>query len=149
MVWRTKGAKTMKLNEFLQKINGYHKGSFIPAKWKSEKVINGVLCVKVSQGVVRFCDYENMAKTKAKRQQGMVAKASNGSKTIIKDMVYQANNGSVLVSMKTTIIKPKSTYQINGQMVDKATYETMVKPSAYNDSGVFTIKLENLLELGK
>lgn len=92
-----------------------------------------------------------MAKTKAKRQNGMVARATNnnGSKTILKDIVYQASNGNVLVSMKTTIIKPKSTYQINGQMVDKATYETMVKPSAYNDSGVFTIKLENLLKLGK
>lgn len=139
----------MLLSEFLTKINGYRKGSFISAKWKSEKDINGVKCVKVSNGVVRFVDYENMKTTKAKRQQGMVARASNGSKTIIKDMVYQANNGSVLVSMKTTIIKPKSTYQINGQMVDKATYETMVKPSSYNDSGVFTIKLENLLELGK
>jgi hypothetical protein len=107
----------------------------------------------VSEGVVRFVNYENMAKTKAKRQQGMVARAtSNGGKTILKDIVYQASNGNMLVSMKTTNNpnhKPKTTYIVNGVIVDKATYETMVKPSSYNDSGVFTIKLENLLELGK
>ena len=88
------------------------------------------------------------AKTKEKRANGMVARANNGGNVIIKDILYQAKNGSMLVSLKTTNHKAHSTYKINGVEVDKATYETMVKPSAYNDSGVFTIKLENLISLG-
>lgn len=141
----------MLLNEFQQKINGIKKGTFVKAMWQSVKVVNGVKCVKVSEGVVRFVDYENMATTKAKRQNGMVARTTNnGGKTLIKDILYQASNGNLLVSMKTTTIKSKVlSYEMNGLMVDKATYETMVKPSSHNDSGIFTIKLENLLKLGK
>lgn len=125
----------------------YKKGTFTKATWKSEKVINGSKCEKISNGVVRFVDYENMKTTKAKRQaNGSQPKASNG-KSIIKDILVQSANGNLLVTMKTTTIKAKSTYKINGVAVDKATYETMVKPT-HNDSGTFTIKLENLISLG-
>ena len=138
----------MTQQELQNVVNNIHKGSFLKAIWKSEKEINGIKCEKISNGVVRLCNYENMAKTKEKRANGMVARASNGGNVIIKDILYQAKNGSMLVSLKTTNHKAHSTYKINGVEVDKATYETMVKPSAYNDSGVFTIKLENLISLG-
>lgn len=140
----------MLLNEFQAKTKNYHKGTFIKASWKSEKVVNGVKCEKVSNGVVRFVNYENMKTTKAKRQNGMQPRqASNGVKVIIEDMVIQASNGNMLVTMKTTKVKTQSTYKINGVAVDKATYQAMVKPSSYNDSGTFTVKLENLISLGK
>lgn len=149
MVSVKKGVKKMTQQELIQ--TNIRKGAYIRATWKSEKEINGIKCEKISNGVVRFVNYENMASTKEKRTNGMVAKKTNGGNVIIKDILYQANNGSMLVSMKTTKNqkqKTHSTYKISGVEVDKATYETMVKPSAYNDSGVFTIKLENLISLG-
>jgi hypothetical protein len=143
--------KVMKQTELEQWYRTYHKGAWVKATWKSEKIVNGVKCEKVSNGVIRFVDYENMRTTKIKRLQqqasGMVVAKRNNGKSIIKDLLIQANNGNLLVVAKTTHIKPKSTYKLNGMVVDKATYETMVKPT-FNDSGTFTIKLENLLSIG-
>ena len=130
----------------------YHKGAMVKATWRSEKLVNGVLCEKVSNGVIRFVAYENMNSTKLKRQQqkanGIVPpQRNNNGKVIIKDILYQANNGNLLVSAKTTKHKATSDYKVNGVIVDKATYETYVKPNNGNLE-LFTIKLENLISLG-
>ena len=126
--------------EFEQKINQIKKGTMVKATWRSEKMVNGVKCEKVSNGVVRFVKYANI--------KGVVVKGNNnGEKAIIPNALYQASNGSLLVQMATTNIKTKSTYQINGVVVDKATYETMVKPNN-SKRVVFRVKLENLISLG-
>lgn len=130
----------MLLKEFLQKFNGIRKGAFVKATWKSEKQVNGVQCEKVSNGVVRFVKYANI--------KGVVVKGvNNGTSAIINDTLYQASNGNYLVQFGKTNIKAKSIYKINGVVVDKKTYETMVKPNK-NDSPIFRVKLENLISLG-
>ena len=137
----------MKINELQKWANNYKMGTWTKASWKSERVVNGAKCEKVSNGVIRFVEYENMESTKQRRKaNGSQPKASTG-KFIIKNILVQCNNGSLIVSAKTTHIKPKSTYKINGAIVDKATYETMVPPHS-NSSDVFSIKLENLISLG-
>ncbi|MCR4661710.1 MAG: hypothetical protein K5765_06925 [Clostridia bacterium] len=137
----------MTIQELQNSLQGYHYGAFKKATWKSTKIINGVCYEKTSKGVVRFVDYENMASTKLKRANGSVKKSGNGNNYLIKNVLYQANNGSWLVSMKTTSKKAICEYKINGVVVDKATYELAV-PSVKNDSGMFTVKLENLISLG-
>jgi len=130
----------MLLQDLQTKLNGIRKGKFIKASWKSEKVVNGVKCEKISNGVVRFVKYGNI--------KGVVVKnVGNGDNVVIKDILYKASNGNYLVQFGKTKIKAKSTYLINGAMVDKTTYETMVKPNN-NDSPIFRVKLENLISLG-
>ena len=130
----------MLLNEFLQKINGIQKGKFVKATWKSTKVINGVVYEKVSNGVVRLVKYANI--------KGVVVKGTNnGASAIIEDILYKTSNGGLLVQFATTNIKAKSTYSINGAMVDKTTYENVVG-SNNGARVVFRVKLENLISLG-
>ena len=121
-------------------LKNYHNGSFVKAIWRSEKMINGVKCEKVSNGVVRFVKYANI--------KGVVVKGvNNGETSIIPNILYQTSNGSELVQMATTNVKAHSNYKVNGVEVDKATYETYVKPSN-GARVVFRVKLENLLKLG-
>lgn len=132
----------MLLKDFQTKLNGLKKGKFYKATWKSEKEINGIKCEKVSSGVVRFVKYANI--------KGVVVKGTsngNGTNVVIQDILYQTSNGNLLVQFGTTKIKAKSTYKINGSIVDKNTYETMVKPNNHN-SPIFRVKLENLISLG-
>lgn len=131
----------MKQTELQKWLATYKKGSFVKATWKSEKVVKGIKCEKVSNGVVRFVKYGNI--------KGVVVKGvNNGDKAIIENTLYQTSNGSMLVQMATTHIKAKSTYKVNGAIVDKATYENYVKPSNNGARVVFRVKLENLLSLG-
>lgn len=132
----------MKQTELQQWLNTHKKGTFTKATWKSEKVVNGNQCEKISNGVVRFVKYSNI--------KGVVVKgANNGDKAIIENTLYQTSKGNLLVQLATTHIKAKSTYKINGVEVDKATYETMVKPSNSGAKVVFRVKLENLISLGQ
>ena len=130
----------MKINELQKYLQNHKKGTFTKATWKSEKDINGVKCEKISNGVVRFVKYGNI--------KGVVVKGvNNGEKAIIENTLYQTSKGNLLVQMATTNIKAKSTYMVNGVEVDKATYETYVKPSN-GARVVFIVKLENLISLG-
>ena len=130
----------MKQTELQQWLNTHHKGTFVKATWKSEKEINGIKCEKISNGVVRFVKYANI--------KGVVVKgASNGDKAIIDNVLYQTSKGNLLVQMATTKVKSHSTYKVNGVVVDKATYETYVKPNN-GARVVFRVKLENLISLG-
>ena len=130
----------MLLKDLQNKLNSIKKGTFVKATWKSEKIVNGKKCEKVSNGVVRFVKYGNI--------KGVVVKGVNKNESsIIPNVLYQSGNGSMLVQFAKTKIKAKSTYQINGVSVDKNTYETMVKPNN-NNSPIFRVKLENLISLG-
>lgn len=130
----------MKQTELQQWLNTHHKGAYTKATWKSEKEVNGIKCEKISNGVVRFVKYANI--------KGVVVKgASNGDKAIIENVLYQTSKGNLLVQMATTNIKAHSTYKVNGVVVDKATYETYVKPNS-GARVVFRVKLENLISLG-
>ena len=131
----------MLLKDFQTKLNGIKKGKFMKATWKSEKIVGGIKCEKISKGVVRFVEYGHI--------KGVVVKGvSNGTNVVIKDILYQSANGNLLVQFGRTNVKAKSTYIINGNVVDKATYDTMVKPSSNNNSPIFRVKLENLISLG-
>ena len=130
----------MKQTELQQWLNTHHKGAYTKATWKSEKEVNGIKCEKVSNGVVRFVKYANI--------KGVVVKGtSNGDKAIIDNVLYQTSKGNLLVQMATTNIKTHSAYKVNGVAVDKATYETYVKPNG-GARVVFRVKLENLISLG-
>ena len=130
----------MKIKELQNFLQNHKKGTFVKATWKSEKDINGTKCEKISNGVVRFVKYGNI--------KGVVVKGTNnGDTAIIENTLYQTSKGNLLVQMATTHIKAHSTYMVNGVEVDKATYETYVKPN----NGVrviFRVKLENLISLG-
>ena len=130
----------MKQNDLQQWLNTHHKGTYTKATWKSEKEINGIKCEKISNGVVRFVKYGNI--------KGVVVKGTNnGDKAIIENVLYQTSKGNLLVQMATTNIKAHSKYMVDGVEVDKATYETYVKPSN-GARVVFRVKLENLISLG-
>ena len=130
----------MLIKEFPTKMNGIRKGSFVKATWKSEKTINGNVCEKVSNGVVRFVKYANI--------KGVVVKNVSNGTSYVNDFLYQTSNGGLLVQMVTTKIKSVSTYKINGVVVDKQTYENMVGVNN-GMKVVFRVKLENLLSLGE
>lgn len=130
----------MKQTELQQWLSTHHKGTFTKATWKSEKEINGIKCEKISNGVVRFVKYANI--------KGVVVKGvNNGDTAIIDNVLYQTSKGNLLVQMATTKVKSHSTYKVNGVVVDKATYETYVKPNN-GARVVFRVKLENLISLG-
>lgn len=136
----------MLVKEFQTKFaNEIKKGEFIAATWKSEKVVNGDTCEKISKGVVRFVKYANINGVQVK------GKTNPNEQAIIPNVLYHnTNTGSYLVQMATTNVKAKCVYKVNGVEVDKATYETMVKPRQHNgDTIVFRVKVENLLSLGE
>ena len=141
-----KGEKIMLVNDFQTKFaNEIKKGEFVKASWKSEKVINGDLYEKVSNGVVRFVKYGNINGVQVK------GKTNPNEQVIIPNVLFHnTNTNNYLVQMATTNVKAKCTYKINGVEVDKATYETMVKPRQNNgETIVFRVKVENLLSLGE
>ena len=134
----------MKLNEFQTKFSKITKGQFVKAKWQSVKDIKGIEYKKVSQGVVRFVQYGHI------KGVVVVGKVNTNENCVIPNTLYSnAKTNNYLVQMATTKVKPKRTYYINGQEVDKATFELGNPPrNNSQESVVFRVKLENLLELG-
>lgn len=126
------------------------KGKFHSAKWKSEKIVNGVKCEKISKGVVQIAKYSNIAVVKAKKSvsqtQAQTPKQDN-NQWIIEDLLsYNEKTGNYLVRFMKTKVRPHCEYKLNGVVVDKDQYETLVKPHT-NDSPIFQVKLENLIDI--
>lgn len=138
--------ETMLLQDFQNKFaTEIKKGQFTKATWQSIKVVNGIECKKVTHGVVRFVQYGHI--------QGVVVKGvvnTNEQCLIPNTLYYNNKTNNYLVQLARTETKPTSKYYLNGQEVDKATFETINKPRNYNGapSVVFRVKLENLLALG-
>jgi len=135
----------MLLQDFQNKYNQeIKKGQFTKAKWQSVKVIKGVEYKKVSQGVVRFVQYAHI------KGVVVVGKVNVNENCLIPNtLYYNANTNNYLVQLATTETKPHCTYYINGVEVDKATFEQGNPPRQNSqESPVFRVKLENLLELG-
>ena len=123
-------------------------GIFHSAKWKSEKIVNGVKCEKVSKGVVRIVPYQNIGVVKAKASVSQTqATKQDNNQWIIKDLLsYNTKTGNYLVRFAKTSVRPQCEYKLNGVVVDKDQYETLVKPHT-NDSPIFQVKLENLIDI--
>ena len=136
--------QTMTLQQFQTTFSTIiKKGQFTKAKWQSAKQVNGVEYKKVSQGVVRFVQYAHI---KGVQPQG---KANPNDNAIIPSALYHnANTGSWLVQMATTNVRAKCKYFVNGNEVDKATFEQGVPPRQSAPTTIFRVKLENLLEVG-
>lgn len=136
----------MTLKNFEAKFNNeIKKGCFISASWQSVKTINGKEYKKVSQGVVRFVQYGNIAGVQ------VAGKINVNEECIIPSaLYYNSKTNNYLVQLSTTETKPHCTYYINGEAVDKATFE-LENPPRHNSqaSPVFRVKLENLLSLGE
>ena len=134
----------MKLNEFKTKFSTIKKGQFVKAKWQSIKEVKGVEYKKVSQGVVRFVEYGHI------KGVVVVGKVNTNEDCIISNTLFEnTKTNNYLVQMATTKVKSHCKYYINGNEVDKATYELGNPPrQSGQDRVVFRVKLENLLELG-
>lgn len=131
----------MLLKETQNKISAIRKGAFVKATWKSTKTINGVVYEKTSNGVVRFVHYPNINGVNAKGK-------GNDNETMVSPFIYHnKNTNNDYIQFATTNIKAKCVYKVNGVMVDKNTYESVVGVSN-KKSVVFRVKLENLISLG-
>lgn len=140
-----KEQKIMLLQNFKNKYeNEIKKGQFTSAKWQSVKVDKeGNEYKKVSNGVVRLVQYSHIKGVEVK------GKVNPNEEVIIPNTLYfNAKTNNYLVQLATTETKAKSTYYLNGQEIDKETYELANPPRQGNPSPVFRVKLENLLELG-
>lgn len=136
----------MELKEFKEKIATKKNGQYMVAEWKSEKDVNGVKCVKHSIGVVRMVDYWSLAENKGKTPS--VSNHSSVIEIIENKLYFNTNTQNYLVRLfisKNPHHQTKTTYEVNGKMVDKETYETYVKPKA--PSIMFNVKLENLISI--
>ena len=135
----------MLLQEFQNKFdNEIVKGQFVNAVWCSEKKVKGVVCRKVSYGVIRFVKYGNIKGVK------VVGKVNVNEQCVIPNtLYYNTNTKNYYVQLATTnALVQKQEFFINGVECDKETYQTLVKPSDHSQSPVFRVKLENLLSLG-
>ena len=124
--------------------NEVKKGRFTKATWQSIKVINGDEYKKVSQGVVRFVAYGHI------KGVSVVGKVNTNEQCVIPNILYfNTNTNNYLVQMAKTKNKAHCKYYINGNEVDKATFEQgNHQRKVSQPSPIFRIKLENLLALG-
>lgn len=118
------------------------KGQFTKATWQSVKVIKGIECRKVSNGVIRFVQYSHI------KGVNVANKANPNQECLIDNaLYYNAKTNNYLVRFATTTIKPHSKYYLNGEEVSKEEFEKIKAPSNVV-SPVFNVLLENLIELG-
>lgn len=134
----------MNLQEFQNAYAQAKKGQFTKAKWQNIKVINGIECKKVSNGVVRFVQYSHI--------KGVVVVGkvnANESCLIANTLYYNAKTNNYLVQLATTETKPHCKYYLNGEEVSKEDFEKVKAPSKnFQGNPVFKVKLQDLLEIG-
>ena len=131
----------------------YRKGTLTKATWKSETIVNGETMVKVSSGVVRFVNYGNTKKAKAKATINQPKKTNTNTIEIIKDILtYNQNTNNYLVKLfvsQNPLAKVKTIYTRNGIEITKEEFETIVKPKNYGEIDLMFIKkLEDIISLG-
>ena len=134
----------MLLNCLLSQVKKIKRGTFQSATWQSVKVVNGIECKKVSNGVVRLVPYSHI--------KGVVLRGKvnpNEVQLIDNILYYNKNTKNHLVQLATTKVKAKSKYYLNGVEVTKSDYEALVPQRNNEDIKVFRVKLDNLIKLGR
>lgn len=138
----------MEKTELLNFLKNYINGTYINAKWKSVKEINGLTLVKESNGVIRMgVAYSNLAQNKEKVTQGLpygefeiqniLIKTKNGYQV----RVYPSQSESHHTATKYTYGGVEYTKK---QLLEMG----VLKESKKTDLLCFNIKLENLIALG-
>ena len=135
--------------ELQNSLKNYKKGTYTKVQWKTETNVNGVVYVKISKGVCRFCSYNGVAKKTPTTTE--TAKPSN-TITLIKDICYfNTNTQNTLVyifSSKNKKHSIKTAYYVNGKEISKQEYENNVKVKKSNISIMFTKKLQDIISIG-
>ena len=142
-----KGNKVMTNQEFINLYNQMKKGTLHTIVYvKTEKGYT-----KTTTMLVRFVNYFNTKAYKASGKQPNANPTPNPNIITIIPHVLTTNTktGNTLVHCyPIKNHKAKSVYQDqNGNTIDKATYEQVVKPKAHGDTPVFQINILNLVSI--
>ena len=138
----------MKLETLCNAVESVGYGELFKAKWKSQTTTKeGVECLKISSGALRFAHYPNI--------KGVVVKGGDNTnnKTIIDSVLkYNSNTKNYLVQFTLSINENhivKTTYYINGKECDKETFEKInpKKPSVQKPEIVFYKKLQDVISI--
>lgn len=107
----------------------------------------GQLRKETTYTAVRFCDYENLASTKEKREQGIEAQKPTWWEWVkFPYIARHKTKGTLYVVVKPTTEYPSSKYFLNGVEVSSE----LVKPNLKKVSGestVYMLKLESITYL--
>lgn len=138
----------MNLNQLLNSIKNYKKGTYTKVCYKSTTQIGENTLEKITNGVVRFISYGSV---KATTNTNSTPKKSN-NQVIVKDICYyNENTKNYLVQMyisKNKKHKSKSTYYLNGVETTKENYEVLVKANKRPIDLMFTKKLQDIITIG-
>ena len=135
----------------IEKLKNVKKGVYHNATWKSEKVVESVNYTKVSNGRIKLAKYKNLKVVIAKQSEKApmeTTNITNNKQWIIEDVLFQnTKTGNLLVQLCTTGAKAKCKYYANGVQITKEEYESVIKPNTNGVPPVFSVKLENLIDI--
>lgn len=103
---------------------------------------------ETTYSAVRFCDYENLATTIEKREQGIEAQKPTWWEWV--EFPYIARHktkGTLYVVVKPTTEIPNSKYFLDGVEVKKAEIADGLKKESAKDSTVYMLKLDSITYL--
>lgn len=140
------------LEKFVQE---HKKWRWLKAKWRSVEVVNGVIYEKVSEGIVRFANYDIVKRNREKRL-GLPHKETKPRKCndicLIEDILYYNENTKnynvrfYITNSKTH--KTKSTYTANGEPIAKQDYDLVITKKSKPIDTFFIKHLEDVIALG-
>lgn len=110
----------------------------------------GRLTKETTYSAVRFCDYENLASTIEKREQGIEAQKPTWWEWV--EFPYIAKHkskGTLYVVVKPTTEIPSSKFFLDGIEIKKAEIADGLKKESAKDSAVYMIKLDSVKYLSQ
>lgn len=136
--------------ETIKLLRAIELGKYYVIRFKSTKVVKGVICTKVSEMVVRFVNYAHVKGVEIDSTKPSTRKEITIVPNVLK---FNLNKKSMLLMAETTNNKnhkAKREYYINGVESTQEEYETYVpKRISTTPLIMFTPLLENVLEIKK
>lgn len=140
----------MTLNEIIEFLKNYKGGTFLNIYYKSSKKLpkkyGEPLIEKYSSGVYRLgVKFSNLKENKNR----IVNERPWGVNVAYLENYLVEHNGKYYLKIYTTKHKTKTKYFINGNETTKTELEANFGYKTSPKSAVFTIAIENILQLGK
>ena len=137
----------MTLNEIIKKLATIRKGAYTKVMYKTTKELkNGTKLEKTTDTTIRFVEYGHIKGVKVKHQ------PNPNEQWLPNGLIYNENRNAYYLQMATinnANKKAKIVYKVNGEIVDKETYNQYDKPNPNKEPlVVFRKNINDIISLG-
>ena len=137
----------MELQEIIERLATIKKGHYVNVGYETIKVVKklGITLKKTTHTTIRFVEYGHIKGVDVKH------KPNPNEQWLPTGLIYNTNTQQYYLQMATIKNSHKkgiTTYEMNGKVIDKETYNQYVKPSAKPIENIFRKNIKDIISLG-